>query len=39
MNMAKRPRVKTADDVVCEHGDDYFLAKLDDPQEPVILGS
>ena len=37
--MAKRPRILTTDDVIRElDGDDYFL-DLDDPQEPVMLGS
>ena len=38
--MAKRRRVMTSDNVIHElDGDDYFLDKLDDPQEPVLLGS
>ena len=37
--MAKRPRILTTDDVIRElDGEDYFL-DLDDPQEPVMLGS
>ena len=37
--MAKRPRILTTNDVLRElNGDDYFL-DLDDPQEPVMLGS
>ena len=37
--MAKRPRILTTNDVLRElDGDDYFL-DLDDPQEPVMLGS
>ena len=32
--MAKRPRILTAEDVICKlDGDDYFL-EPDDPQEP-----
>ena len=38
--MAKRQRVMTSDNVIDEpDGDDYFLDKLDDPQEPVLLES
>ena len=37
--MAKRPRLLTTEDILRElDGDDYFL-DLDDPQEPVMLGS
>ena len=37
--MAKRPRILSTDDVIRElDGDDYFL-NLDNPQEPVMLGS
>ena len=37
--MPQRPRILTTDDILREHdGDDYFR-DLDDPQEPVMLGS
>ena len=38
--MIKRPKVMTADDVIHElDRGDYFLDKLDDPQEPILLES
>ena len=37
--MAKRPRVMTTGNVICELDRDDFLDELDDPQDPVILES
>ena len=38
INMAKRPR-HDADNVICGLDGDYFLDELDDPREPVMVGS
>lgn len=39
INIAKRPRVMTINDMIHQLDKDGFLNDLHDPQEPVMLGS
>ena len=39
INMARKPRILTAEDVIHELEGDNYILELDDPQEPVMPGS